>query len=268
MLEPTTVFVGDLLRADLFNASADRLFVTFRQRLARPGAFDAPRPVRSFVARGYAHLHLQARWNDWYINGETAAFEAALAAVCGRYSRVVGMGFSMGGYAGLRFSAALGLKHLIAVSPQFTLSPRVLPQDRRYRDCAGGFDGALGDLASHGRRALAGAVLFDPFKPMDLLNARMIGAVFPGLALCRLAGSGHPASRVLREGGRFAALQRQLLHGRVNPAAITGLHRDSRRHSPLYWTQMAEIAGRHGRDGLAAAARARATALAPGARDA
>ena len=259
------VFAGDLLRADLFNAGAEKLFVSFRQRLATPGAFDDPRPVRSFTDRGYAHLHLQARWNDWYINAETEALETALRTSCKRYGRVVAMGFSMGGYAALRFSAALGLRHLIAVSPQFTLSPRVLPQDRRYRDCAGGFDDALGDLAAHGRRQLSGAVLFDPFKPLDLLNAAMIAEVIPGLTLCRMSGSGHPASRVLREGGHFGALQRQLFHGQVDARAITDLHRASRRQSPLYWSQIADIATRHGRAGLADIAAARAAALGAGA---
>ncbi|KMK67936.1 hypothetical protein [Puniceibacterium sp. IMCC21224] len=255
------VFDGTQLRADLFNARATSLFVTFRQRLATPGAFDTPRPVRSFVDRGYAHLHLQARHNDWYINDETVALADTLRTVCQSYARVVGMGFSMGGYAALRFSSALGLRHLIAVSPQFSLSPKVVPQDRRYRDCAGGFDDALGDLAVHGRAALAGVVLFDPFKPLDRLNANLIAATFPRVQLCRLAGSGHPASRILREGGRFGALQALLLRGQVIPADVTALHRQSRRDSPLYWDQMAGIARRRGRPALAATAAARSKAL-------
>ncbi len=257
------VLHGDLLRADLFNPQARQLFVTFRQRLAQPGTFDAPQPVRSFVRAGYAHLHLQSRWNDWYINAETRALDAALREASAPYDRVVGLGFSMGGYAALRFSGALGLRHLITVSPQFSLSPRVLPKDIRYRDCAAGYDDALGDLATYGRTDLAGAVLLDPFKRLDLLNAQHIQDVFPGLTLCRLAASGHPASRVLREGGHFAALQRQLMQGPVEAREICALHRASRRDSPLYWTQLAEIAARHGRDALAR--RARSQALAPGA---
>ena len=258
------VLHGDLLRADLFNPDARQLFVTFRQRLAQPGAFDTPQPVKSFVRAGYAHLHLQSRWNDWYINAETPALDAALREASAPYDRVVGMGFSMGGYAALRFSAALRLEQLIAVSPQFSLSPRVLPQDTRYRDCAAGYDDALGDLAAHGRADLAGALLFDPFKRMDLLNARRIQSAFPRVELCRLAGSGHPASRVLREAGRFAALQRQLLQGAVEAREIRALHRASRRDSPLYWTQLAEIAARHGRGALARRARAQAHKLGRG----
>lgn len=256
------VFDGADLRADLFNADAPSLFVTFRQRLATPGAFDTPRPVRSFVDRGYAHLHLQSRRNDWYINDETAALDAALRVACARYGRVVGMGFSMGGYAALRFSKALGLRQLIAVSPQFSLSPRVVPQDRRYRDCAGGFDDALGNLAMHGRGDLSGVVLFDPFKPLDRLNAGLIAKTFPRMHLCRLAGSGHPATRVLREGGQFSALQKLLWRGQVMPADVTTLHRQSRRVSPLYWSQIANIAARRGHMTLASHAGGRAVALA------
>jgi hypothetical protein len=55
---------GALLRATLFNPGCRRLFVNFRQRLDAPGAFDDPRPVRTFVSAGYSHLHIQSRLND------------------------------------------------------------------------------------------------------------------------------------------------------------------------------------------------------------
>ena len=57
-----TLFDGALLRATLFNPGQRGLFVSFRQRLAEPGHFGDPRPVRSFTNAGMSHLHLQSRW--------------------------------------------------------------------------------------------------------------------------------------------------------------------------------------------------------------
>ena len=256
------VFDGALIRADLFNPDGAQLFVSFRQRLAEPGAFDTPRPVRSFTSKGMAHLHLQALWNDWYINDETEALEAALDALTDRFDRVVAMGFSMGGYAALRFAAALRLSQLIAVSPQYSIHKTHVPFDRRYRDCAGGFDPALGDLSPRGT-GTSGVILADPFRPMDLRNAELICAAFPGLQIARLAGAGHPASRVIREGGKFGKLQAQLTKPRVPLRRITMIHRNSRRDSPRYWRHMAAQARKSGRLALAEHCETQSAALGP-----
>ncbi|MFD1343760.1 alpha/beta hydrolase [Litorisediminicola beolgyonensis] len=260
-MRPRRVFDGVRLRGDLFNADAPKLFVSFRQRLERPGAFDEARPVKSFTDRGHAHLALQARENDWYINDETPAFEVMLAEVATRYKRVVSMGFSMGGYAALRFSKALDLKRVIAISPQVSISPALVPGDIRFHRFAAEFDPERGDLASHGRLRLRGAVLFDPFRPLDAFNAEAIGAIFSNLALCRLAGGGHPATRTLREGGGYPALQRLLVGNEVARADITGLHRAGRAKSPNYWHNLSGIATRRGRPTLAEEAARRRAAL-------
>ncbi|WP_417523488.1 alpha/beta fold hydrolase [Marinovum sp.] len=254
------LFDGALIRATLFNPGQKTLFVSFRQRLAAPGQFDDPRPVRSITAAGMSHLHLQSRWNDWYINDETTALEAALRAHAAGYDDACAMGFSMGGYAAFRFAEALRLRRVIAVSPQYSIAPEHVPFDRRYRDCAGGFDADLGDLSTRGTD-LQGVILADPFRPMDIRNAALISAAFPQVSLVRLAGGGHPATGVLREGGRFGKLQAQLTKKQVPAVRITMLHRRSRRQSPKYWRHLAAQAEKSGRRALAARALARAEAL-------
>lgn len=255
------VFDGDLIRASLFNPDADRLFVTFRQRVNDPGTFSGASPVHSFIRHNHAHLHLQSRHNDWYINADTLEIAKVLRDLTSRYRRVSAIGFSMGGYAALRFSKPLRLRQLIAVSPQFTISPRLLPGDARYRDCAGGFDDALGSLDATARRSLQGVILCDPFKRLDVVNAEMIQTVFPKLRICRLGGGGHPASRVLRQGGHFGELQTLLLSGEVGPARVIALHRTSRRESDHYWSHIAKVAARRQRPELAEFAAERAARL-------
>lgn len=254
------LFDGDLIRADLFNPDGRSLFVSFRQRLAEPGHFDVPRPVRSFTSQGMAHLHLQSRWNDWYINTETEAMEETLGCFSRQFDRVVGMGFSMGGYAALRFASALRLGQVIAVSPQYSIAKAHVPFDRRYRDCAGGFDPVVGDLATRGTKT-TGVILADPFRPMDMRNAELISAAFPGLRIARLAGGGHPASRVIREGGKFGKLQAQLTKSHVPLRRVVMIHRNSRRDSPRYWRHLAAQARKSGRNALAEYCENRSAAL-------
>ncbi|MFW8635279.1 alpha/beta hydrolase [Cribrihabitans pelagius] len=257
------MFDGDRLRGSLFNPGQRRLFVSFRQRTREAGQFSDAAPVKAFAGAGYTHLHLQARLNDWYINEETAALEAALTEVTSGFAEAAAMGFSMGGYAALRFARALNLTRLIAVSPQFSIAPEHVPFDRRYRKYAGGFDPEQGALQGRGHPVM-GAVLADPFRPADMVNAEMIQLVFPGLGIARLCAGGHPATQVLREGRRFPALQRLLRTPGPIPEQAVALHRRARRASPQYWRQLAEQACKSGRIRLAAEAGNRHTQLAQG----
>jgi hypothetical protein len=95
-MKPQRLFDGASLRADLFNGSAQRLFVSFRQRVGVPGSFSDATPVRNFTGNGFAHLYLQSKHNDWYVNSETEALESVLEGHCTRYTDAVAMGFSMG----------------------------------------------------------------------------------------------------------------------------------------------------------------------------
>jgi len=245
------------LRATIFNEEAPKLLVTFRQRIGEPGAFDEARPVRSFLRKNYAHLHLQSRLNDWYVNADTVALEAALVPLAAEFRRVVATGFSMGGYGVLRFSKTLGIQHALLVSPQFSISPDVVPWDRRYRRDAGAFDPEVGDVASRAKRGMKGVILADPFRPMDIRHAGLIQAAFPKLHLCRLGCGGHPATRALGETGGFSRVQNLLRSGQIDPREITDMHRAARRDSATYWRHLSENAEKRGHGDLAEKAMAR-----------
>lgn len=260
-MKETRVFDGEKLRASLFNAGAERLFVTFRQRVAVAGEFEDRGPVKNMTGHGYAHLHIQPRNNDWYINSETKALSRSLKDLAKGYDDVSAMGFSMGGYGALRFSAALQLKRLIAVSPQYTIAAGAVPHDRRRKEAAA-FDAALGDLIRYGNHGVQGVVLFDPFRKMDLSHALFIQAVFPDLQLCRLSCGGHPASQVIREGGSFWDLQSMLRDGPLAAGRVLALHRERRRRSQTYWQKLARVARQRGKPLLGAAADARLERLA------
>lgn len=246
------VFDGAFLRADLFKGDRRQLFVSFRQRVGAQGQFEEARPVRSFISCGYAHLHIQSLWNDWFINAETADLEAALRGLASRYRRVVAMGFSMGGYGAFRFSGALKIAQVIAIAPQVSIHPDVVPFDSRYRAESTGFDRDMGDLGRHANRDLGGIVLCDPFVANDLAHARLAQGLFSDLRICRLSGGGHPPTRVLRQGGSLPDLQAQLLRGGPDAAQVIALHRMARRCSPSYHAHMAKVAQRRGRPVLAA----------------
>lgn len=254
------VFEGSHLRATLFNAGGAALFVTFQHRRADPGRFVPASPKQNALSAGMAHLHVQTRLNDWYIGPDTVALEYTLQDLARRYRRVVGLGFSMGGYAALRFAKALNMAQVLAVSPQYSIAPRHVPIDRRFHADSAGFDPDLGHLDPRGT-AMSGLILVDPFRPRDLYNAQLICAAFPAIRIARLAGGGHPASQVLRDGGKFGVLQDWLLEPCADAAQLVTSHRMARCESPVYWHNLAMWAQRSSRAELARHALGRAEAL-------
>lgn len=259
-MTPHSVFDGDLLRATTFRPRRRKLVVTFRQRIGQPGTFDAARPVMGYLRNGFAHLHLQSRHNDWYINADTEAFEEVLSRFVQRYDEVIAIGFSMGGYGALRFARVLEISRAILVSPQVSIDPNLVPFDRRYRAEGAMWDAVQGDLLSR-TSDMAGAVLVDPFRRLDVAHGRMICELFPKLTLVMLGNGGHPATRAIRQGGRFDWLKAQLAEGLDDPRAIGRVHRAVRHRSESYWSHLAEVAKHHRRPELMRYAQERAESL-------
>lgn len=258
-----TIFDGGLLRARLTRprAGGEVLYVTFRQRLEDPGSFSDDPPVRQALVRGMAHLHLQSRWNDWYLNAETQALEAALVALRAGFASARAVGYSMGGYAALRLAAALDLAQALVISPQFTLDRRVIPEDCRYREAAT-YDSHLGDLARHGKPDLRGVTVFDPSHPLDPIHARLIGRTMPGMTPAPCMFGGHPATQGIRAGGGFRMFQALGLESELSAQAVVRLHRQLRATSSRYWHFRAKACLARGKTAAAEHALARAETLA------
>ncbi|WP_137110316.1 alpha/beta hydrolase [Rhodobacter sp. SY28-1] len=260
MTEGECIFDGDLLRARLWlpDRPTSALYVTFRQWDPEPGQFDTRGPVQRALSAGLAHLHVQSRWNDWFLNAETPALEAALRTLRARFLTARALGFSMGGYAALRFSKSLRLNQVLIVSPQVSLH---LPGEDRYPQAAR-FDPVAGDLSAHARPDLTGVMAFDPTHRLDRLHAERIMALLPGIQPARLSFGGHPGTAAIGKAGGFPALQRLSLSSRLAASDVVLLHRSLRRTSAHYWSERADRLLRCGRTALAAQAMDRTEALA------
>jgi hypothetical protein len=260
---PEAVFDGDLLRARLWcpDRATTALYVTFRQWVEGPGSFSEPGLVQRALDAGLAHLHIQTRWNDWFLNAETPALEAALKALRARFLTARALGFSMGGYAALRFSAVLRLNQALVISPQVSLDPHRVPREDRYPE-ARTFDPIAGELRTHARPDLNGVVVFDPFYRLDHLHARLIAETLPGMASAKLCFGGHPGTSAIGHVGGFRALQRMSLGSRLQAQDVVRLHRKLRSGSMRYWRERAECCLRKGHLADVAVALERAEALA------
>lgn len=234
------VLSGEHLRATMFNGEAENLLVTFSYREKGRMYFDAPNPSASAKARGFAQLCIATRQNDWFINGDTYALDAMLKTLSPHYNNVHMMGFSMGGYGAFRFARSARANFALAVSPQFSIHPDVVPFDVRFRDDAIGFDEALGSLETFAKPGLQGVIVTDPFRRLDLVNAQMITEVFPRIKIARLGFGGHPATALLRRAGKSGIVQRMAFEAPPRPEPIIVEHREARLDDADYMRALME----------------------------
>lgn len=260
---PQVVFDGAHLRVVLYPGNPRLLMVTLDWRRDGKDQFSPDTYATNFARMGYAQLNIKTRANDWFINPDTAAMELVLTGLAPAFGRVQMLGFSMGGYGALRFAKALGASSVVAVSPQWSIHPDQARFETRYRAEAAGFDPGIGDLAPRAEPGLRGLILLDPFERADLLHARRIQTVFPGLRLVRLNFGGHPGFGIVREAGQSGTVYQAAASKRPGPALILAAHRAGRRSSANYWLRLAAQAGPR-RPVLAQLATARAGALDPG----
>lgn len=209
-----------------------RLVVTFdnmKSRDLRGPRF--PWGYQWLMRRGDSHLGvMMARRNDWFRHG--ALFDVfddlAGAGFFAQFAEVVFYGSSMGGYGALAFSVAAPGARVVAMVPQTSLDPAVVPWEARYQR---GFE--RGDWAD--RRYADGAaarnvtLIYDPFSAADHLHA----ARLPDARHFQLPFAGHRVGRHLLLMGALGAVAEQLIEGRISLAEWRALARG--RHQSLPW---------------------------------
>jgi tetratricopeptide (TPR) repeat protein len=81
---------------------------------------------------GVDAIHIIPRENTWYQLPEMLEAMACVHAATREYARVVSYGSSMGGYAALRFAGAAGATAALALSPQYSIDPALVPWEERW----------------------------------------------------------------------------------------------------------------------------------------
>lgn len=259
MADPHILFDSPALRVRMAAAGGRLCVVSFdsygdARTLDRAGFGEA-----FFAREGIDAIHVVTRDNRWYHHPELDAALAAIAAAGAGYQRVVTYGSSMGGYAALRFAEAAGAQAALAISPQFSIDPRVAPFETRWPA-----EAARIAYRAHPAPAGEGILVYDPVDRRDRRHAELYAAANPRLILLPVPYAGHPAATLLAETGQLQAMIRQVAEGSFDPAGARAALRAGRHGSRHYLFTLAMAArGRHGTVAIALLRRAVATAREP-----
>lgn len=153
---------------------------------------------RFLEAHGIDGVHVMQRDNDWYQHAETgAAMERVREAVAG-FGRVVAYGSSMGAYAAIRLGQLAGAGTVLALSPQFSVDPRVAPWERRWKASSARFRPVWERTLPLPTRAQ----VWVAYDPADLDRRHVaLYARWMRLGLIGLPNAGHPVTGFLAQLG-------------------------------------------------------------------
>ena len=139
-----------------------------------------------------------AKSNNWF---PTAAMSGLLRSDLFRSTKpVLTYGHSLGGYAALKFSAALNATGVVACAPQFSINPDSVPEDRRF---VHHFDESLHRNMDIASSDVAGNVIivYDPYDREDAYEVSRIREHYVGSTMTQLwiPNIGHSIMDVFRD---------------------------------------------------------------------
>jgi len=215
-------------------------YVTFdsytdNRTLGRPGFGED-----YFRRRRIDAIHVLSRNNHWYQYPELPDALAAVAAATAGYDKVIAYGSSMGGFAALQYGAACKAQVGIALSPQYSVDPAIVPFDRRWAK----------DVA---RIAFRGDVspplptqyiVYDPCDAYDLPHFELFAARSPTHGIAVPHG-GHPVGGYLVETDMLGLLLESIESATLDPVGFTHELRRRRRRSGHYFFVLAQRVPAH-----------------------
>jgi uncharacterized protein HemY len=210
------------------DAAAPLTLVTFADLTFRPDG-DTIWGQEPATKLGLPAIGFVAKRENWFPAASMQRAAPAVRALLGQGPALC-YGYSMGGYAALKYARLLGVSRALGVCPQASISPADLPEDRRFHK--------YHDRRLHaGMRLTAaeapefGVMMSDPYHPEDNMNAHML-AGDGGIHWLRTPFVGHAAIWLLTE---TAFLQRVI--GFIQQADMPGLAAAlrARRRDNVHW---------------------------------
>ena len=225
---------------------SEYLLVTFSP-MRQAGEHEAFWADKFALKNRITTLSFVAKQAHWYPNVDTRRLIRKIRPELPRQLRRVLYGFSMGGYAALKFSKLLDADVVLAFSPQFSIDPNEI-DDERFRANFRPYNRRMSiEAADLSTRSM---IVFDRMHTLDRLNALLIRKQQPStVALLPVRYADHATvnlvlgSDILKR--VIALTQQRPLQAKRSIAAL--LH-SQRKQSPMYYASLGKrlhASGRH-----------------------
>ena len=225
-----------LVVREVVGFSRDVLVVTFD---GYTNTYDLERPgfAETFLRdRRIDAIHVINCDNRWYQYAELPQALAVVAEIASLYRRVVAYGSSMGAYAAIRFGGAAGALEALALSPQFSVDPKIVPFEQRWVADAARIDYLI---ERNWRKSFVSTayIAYDPHD-IDSRHAALFAARTRVVPVA-LPHSGHPCAGFIYDVGLLQPAVLALARGDFDPAELRRAARQRRSQSPEFFGMLA-----------------------------
>lgn len=232
---------------------SDRLLVTFDNlsNVNDDSVLREPWAYKFAADGGFAHLGVLAHVSDWYRDADLIRrFEGLVAqGFFEGYTRVVFAGVSMGGYAALAFSSLVPGAHVVAINPQSTLDPDLVPWETRYQSGQRqDWTLPLADAASLTQGAGRVNIFYDPYFELDQHHIDRFGG--DNIRIFKCWFSNHKTAVMLRKIGALKPVMTHCIMDELTEPGFYSLYR-GRRYLPWYRGAVSNYFRESGREALA-----------------
>lgn len=187
-----------------------------------------------FIEKGYNELHILARYNHWYQINDVVDF--LIKYKNHNTHKFFTYGSSMGGFAAIVF-APLVNGRCIAISPQFSISPEVVPFEQRWRQEASSVEFIYNiSYNSHAQ----GLLVYDSISD-DAKHARLILMLRPSFLTWKKPFLGHPAGKAINE---LIGIKQMILDyiehdHNINLTPLNNAYHAYKKNHSWYWENLA-----------------------------
>ncbi len=236
-----------------FVDNGERLIVTFEpmhpadNMVTRQDGERLAWGMKLFARSGFSVLGVKAIHNDWYRGPELQRFFEVLqsSGFFARFSQIIFYGGSMGGFGALTLSAIVPGATVIALNPQSSLDPDVVPWETRFSEGrSAGWEGPLADAAVTSHQAAKIWVCYDPFLVNDVRHIRRLSA--HNIVELKLPGVGHSTQVALSQMAILKKVVLDIANGDMTVAKFAQMAR-GRRDILAYWSYMSWHLAKHPR---------------------
>ncbi|MTH35566.1 hypothetical protein GL279_13240 [Paracoccus limosus] len=238
-----------------YQAGGETLIVAFDDAARSVETPFIGRPTwgqKFYRSEGHSLLGVIARSNDWFRCAEVIRELETLSrsGFFGKFRKVVMTGCSMGGFAAGAFAPLAPNCTVIAMSPQATRDPRLVPWESRFPNGkVQNWNLPYGNAFAGIRSAGLAYVFFDSLNRQDLKHARILAAAAP-VVLMPVPAGGHGVPPMLSQLGKLGDVTRAAIDGTLSRETFLRDMRE-RKQTARYYRILAREALYRGRNGAA-----------------
>ena len=194
------------------------------------------------ASRGVNAIHVIERDNYWFLLPDIEQALHAAAKVAQRFDHVYSYGSSMGAYAAIRFGGFAGATQAIALSPQFSVDPRVVPFENRWGPDAAKLNYEMEHRLARRGFVASADIFYDP-TDQDARHVELLRECLEVREI-HLPQCGHPVTGFLSDVGLLQRAVLEAAQGVLDASAFERDARAKRETSPQYFAMLA-LRGSH-----------------------